>query len=371
MKTIIPIIRARFLTLLALAGFLTASLAQEVTIPDPNLNAVVRATLGKANGPLTRQDMLGLTNLSAIFRNITKLAGLETAQNLVSLDIQDNRVTSFNFPTNLTRLVFLDISENRFPQLTLPDGLTNLTALRAELGWLTNVTLPTGLTKLTSLRLGLNQLSSLALPADMTNLSVLSVFQNQLTNLTLPPALTSLTNLNLDGNRLSSLNLPAGTTQLSVLIASANQLTKFTVPADLTNLAFLRLSGNQLTSLILPPDLQQLIGLFVDGNPLTTFVLSEPLAAIGLAGVVDSLRNQGVSVFTYPLAVRITSPLQTTATFKFTLTGPPGIYAVLSSSNLTAWSAQGTATNTLGTVSFTDGSANLSPQKFYRVRPAP
>ena len=273
-----------------------------------------------------------------------------------------------------------------------------MTRLRVENGRLTNLTLPAGMTRLTEFRLGFNQLSGLTLPADMTNLSVLSLFQNQLTNLTLPPTLTNLSWLDLNGNRLSSLDLPAGLTKLSVLIVSGNQLTSFTVPADMTNLSFLRLNDNQLTNLTLPPDLnhltqidltgnqlasltlppgltslaflnlndnqltnltlppdmQQLIGLFVEGNPLTTFVLSEPLAATGIASVVDSLRNQGVSVFTYPLTAQLVRPLMLIGAFKFGITGPPGVYTVLGSTNLTAWSAVGVATNPLGSVNFHD-----------------
>jgi len=367
MKTIIHANRPLVLTLLALTSFVIGSFAQEITIPDPGLNAAIHEALGKPAGPLTPQDMLNLTNLGAVFRNITNVQGLEAAQNLVSLDLQDNRITSVNSLTNLTRLVFLDVSENRFPQLIIPGGMTNLTTLRAEFGGLTNVTLPAGLTKLTSLRLGFNQLPSLILPADMTNLSLLSVFQNQLTNLTLPPTLTSLTNLNLDGNRLNSLNLPAGMTKLDTLIASANQLTNFTVPADMTNLKFLRLNDNQLTNLTLPPDLQQLIGLFLGGNPFTTFVLSEPLAATGMASVVDSFRNQGISVFTYPLVAQFFQPLMLAGSFKFGLTGPPGVYTVLGSTNLADWTLVGTATNSLGSINFTDVTANSSPHKFYRA----
>jgi formylglycine-generating enzyme required for sulfatase activity len=455
MKTIIHASRPLVLTLLALTSFITRSFAQEVTIPDPNLNAVVREALGKPAGPLTQLDMLSLTNLGAVFRNITNVQGLEAAQNLVSLDLQDNRITSVNILANLTRLVFLDLSENRFPQLTIPGGMTNLTTLRAEFGGLTNVTLPAGLTKLTSLRLGFNQLPSLTLPADMTNLSLLSIFQNQLANLTLPPKLPNLSFLSLDGNRLSSLNLPAGMTKLDTLIASANQLTNFTLPADMTNLIFLRLNDNQLTNfslpaglnqlsllvllgnqlssltlpvgmtnlsslvlssnkltsltlppdlnhltqielagnkltsltlpagltslaflnltdnqltnVTLPPDLQQLIGLFVGGNPLATFVLSEPLAATGMASVVDSFRNQGVAVFTYPLAVQLVLPRAFSGAFKFGITGPPGVYTVLGSTNLAVWSVLRAVSNPLGSINFSDATANSSPQKFYRT----
>jgi Leucine-rich repeat (LRR) protein len=116
--------------------------AQEVPIPDPNLDAVILQTLQKPTGLLTLQDMLGHTNLSAISRSITNVQGLEAAQNMVSRDLQDNRITSVNILTNLIKLTVLDLSENRFPQLSLPR-----------------------LTKLTSLRVGFNQLSNLILPA--------------------------------------------------------------------------------------------------------------------------------------------------------------------------------------------------------------
>jgi formylglycine-generating enzyme required for sulfatase activity len=179
----------------------------------------------------------------------------------------------------------------------------------------------------------------------MTNLSSLVLSSNQLTNLTLPPDLNHLTQIELARNKLTSLILPAG----------------------LTSLAFLNLTDNQLTNITLPPDLQQLIGLFVGGNPLTTFVLSEPLAATGMASVVDSFRNQGISVFTYPLVAQLVQPLALVGSFKFGITGPPGVYTVLGSTNLATWSAVGVATNPLGSVIFHDVTSSASPQKFYRV----
>ena len=71
MAIISSIIRPLVLTALTLGSFTTSTLAEEVSIPDPNLNTAIRATLGKPAGPLTQADMLSLTNLSAIFRNIT------------------------------------------------------------------------------------------------------------------------------------------------------------------------------------------------------------------------------------------------------------------------------------------------------------
>ncbi len=337
-------IGSMFMVVLALAGFAATIQAQEVSIPDPGLDAAVRDALGKPNGPLTQPDLLSLTNLSAISRNITNLQGLEAAGNLSTLILDDNQITDVSFPdvlTNLTQLGVLDLSENLITNLTLPNGLTNLTKLRAENGRLAHLTLPAaGLTSLTNLSLGFNQLSSLTLPADMTNLSVLSLFQNQLTNLTLPATLSHLSWLDVSGNQLPSLNLPAGLTQLGVLIVSDNLLTNFT----------------------LPPDLANLTTLFLNGNPLTTFVLSEPLAATTLAGTVAALESQDVSVFTYPLTAQLVKPLMLIGAFKIGITGPPGVYSVLGSTNLADWNEVGIASNKLGGINFVDVSAQFSPR---------
>jgi hypothetical protein len=161
--------------------------------------------------------------------------------------------------------------------------------------------------------------------------------------------------------------VPAEVTNLTGIDLQENHLTSLNLPAGLTSLAFLNLTDNQLTNLTLPPDMQQLTGLLVGGNPLTTFVLSEPLAATGLASVVDSLKNQGVAVFTYPLVAELVRPLALDGSFKFGITGPPGVYTVFGSTNLTAWSAVGVALNPLGSVIFHDVTTNPAPQKFYRV----
>jgi hypothetical protein len=58
MKTITPLIRSLILTLFVIAVFVASTVAQEVSIPDPGLNAAIRAALQKPFGPLTEQDLL-------------------------------------------------------------------------------------------------------------------------------------------------------------------------------------------------------------------------------------------------------------------------------------------------------------------------
>jgi Leucine-rich repeat (LRR) protein len=185
----------------------------------------------------------------------------------------------------------------------------------------------------------------------------------------MPAPLPHLGFLRLSANKLTSLVLPPGMTNLGAVFLNDNQLTNVTLASGLTNLAQLDLRGNHLTSLTLPPDLFRLSALLLDGNPLETLVVSETLAATKLAGLVTTLRVQGVSVLTYPVATQLSSPHRTEAGgFEFTLTGPPRIYTVFSSADLATWSELGTTTNMLGNAVFTDVSATLTSHKFYRAR---
>lgn len=517
MKTISSFI----VIILALAGFAPSMLAQEVVIPDPGLNAAIREALGKPAGPLTQQDLLSLTNLSARNRNVSSIVGLDAARNLVSLDLQinhlsnvsllgaltnlstfnlsinpltnfslpngltnlasltvenagltnltlparlprlknldleNNQLTRFSQLSNLASLVDLDLGFNSFTNFSLPGGLTNLSTFYFAGNPLTKVILPPGLAAMTELNLSQNLLTGFTLPTGMTNLIELNLFFNQLTNLVLPGDLRSLSELNLDFNRLSSpsflsnlthlcflhlranqftnftlpstlaglvyldvsknpvsrITLPAGLNQLSTLRLSENtNLTSLILPVGMTNLVGLHLTENRLTNLVLPPDLNRLqtlnvggnqltslnlpvgltnlVGLFLVGNqltnvtlppdigpltelgflanPLATFVLPETLAA-NLAADVAALQNQGVPVFTYPLAVQLFQIRQPIGAFQFALTGPPGTYAVLGSTNLAGWNVLMVANNSVGTVNITDGTANLWRQKFYRA----
>src|SRR4051794_18542707 len=112
MEIIIPAIRPLVLSLLILANCVNLARAQVVSIPDPGLNAAVREALQKPTGLLTEQDLLGLTNLDASSRNVSSLDGLETARNLVSLNLQSNSLTNFALPSTLTNLTRLDLSVN-------------------------------------------------------------------------------------------------------------------------------------------------------------------------------------------------------------------------------------------------------------------
>src|SRR6266566_9923981 len=150
MRTIFQGIRP---LVLALTSFAASTLAQGVTIPDPGLDVAIREALHKPVGPLTEQDMLGLTNLDASRRNVSNPAGLETARNLVSLNLQINQLTNFSLANTLTNLAVLDLSFNSLKNCSFPGGLMKLDTLILQSNQLNNLTFPAGPTRLNSLDL--------------------------------------------------------------------------------------------------------------------------------------------------------------------------------------------------------------------------
>ena len=178
------------IAVLAWASLAISTQAQEATITDPNLSAAILEALQKPAGPLTGQDLLGLTNLSAAGRDVRSLQGLEGAQNLVSLDLRSNELSEVSFENGLTKLRTLDLSFNRRISLDLSPDMTNLTSVELSSDGLTKLTFPAELRNLTSIDLENNLLPTLDLPANLARLDFLGVPENLLTNITLPAGLT-------------------------------------------------------------------------------------------------------------------------------------------------------------------------------------
>jgi formylglycine-generating enzyme required for sulfatase activity len=342
-----------------LASFVLPSALSNLAIVNIAFNSLTQCSLPS-----------GLTNLDTLFLEGNQLTNFVLPADLPSLtqlDLSANSLGSFAFPAGMTNLVTALVFANQLTNVTLPGSLSRLANLDLADNRLRGLTIPAGLTNLIRLTLLGNQLTNLTLPSAVTKLGFLDVGDNQLSGITLPASLRNLSFLRLSGNKLTSLSLPPGMTNLTAMFLRSNQLTSLMVPPGLTHLIQIDVIGNQLASLTLPPDATQLVTLGLQGNPLTTLVLSEPGAATNLLGTVSQLRDQGVEVFTYPLTIQLIRLRQPIGAFQFAISGPPGDYTVLGSDDLAAWSALRTVTNRLGNIVFTDVTAPLFPQKFYRA----
>ncbi|NHM26453.1 hypothetical protein G7K71_05510 [Desulfofundulus sp. TPOSR] len=89
-----------------------------IGFPDPGLEAAVRKSLNKPLGAVTREDIKGLQQLDAGYRNIQDLAKLEFVINLVSLNLAGNRIESIREIENLQNLKYLNLAHNNIRDIS-------------------------------------------------------------------------------------------------------------------------------------------------------------------------------------------------------------------------------------------------------------
>ena len=94
-----------------------------ITFPDVNLENAIRQKLNiPAPTPITSEDMLQLTDLSASSKNISDLSGLEYAVNLVTLRLTYNQLNDVSGLPLLQNLTTLFLYHNQFSDLAgFPD----------------------------------------------------------------------------------------------------------------------------------------------------------------------------------------------------------------------------------------------------------
>ena len=113
---LIPVLLSIPLT--AVAQTVTTSAEAVVIIPDRNFRAVIEDSLGKlAGAPITAAEMAKLTSLTAQYKNISDLTGLECATNLTRLYLRGNAISDISHLMGLTELSYLELSDNAISDL--------------------------------------------------------------------------------------------------------------------------------------------------------------------------------------------------------------------------------------------------------------
>jgi preprotein translocase subunit YajC len=240
-----------------------------VFFPDPALEAALRETINRPTGHIYKSDLEGLTSLSASYRGITNLTGLEHCINLVSLDLHDNQISDISVLAGLTKLEWLDLSYNQIGDISPLAGLTNLKWLYLYNNRIGNISPLDNLTKLTYLFLQTNQIDDVSPLANLTNLTRLVLFSNQVSNISPLANLTKLTWLYLNKNQISNISPLANLTSLTQLALSDSQITDIAPLANLTNLTYLSVHSNQISNISPLANLTNLMWLYLQDNDIS------------------------------------------------------------------------------------------------------
>ena len=185
---------------------LTALLTPEVvSIPEANLAAVVRETLGLAPGDaVTQLDMLRLRHLEAPARQITDLTGLEHAVNLKGLSLGENQILDITPLAESTIMEWLHLYANSMSDLSPLAGMTKLGILILWGNSVSDLSPLVGLTGATHLSLYNNSIADLSPLAGLSNLAHLYLHQNSVSDLSPLAGLSHLRSVYLWGNPLSN-----------------------------------------------------------------------------------------------------------------------------------------------------------------------
>ncbi len=164
----------RFLVFLVAATLLIPQARAEVVdIPDPNLEKAIREELQLSDrSPITQQEMLRLTHLSASQSQIADLKGLEYATNLRSLSLWGNPISDLAPLSNLTELRGLDLAGCQVSNITPLATLTKLDGLNLGWNFIEDISALANLIQLERLRLYGNPIIDWS-PLDGLNLIVL------------------------------------------------------------------------------------------------------------------------------------------------------------------------------------------------------
>jgi hypothetical protein len=172
------------LLLTALVCFHIAYAEVVVVIPDPNLEAVIRETIGKPEGDITDTDLQTITQLDGHYRGIIDLTGLEYCTNLTWLNLDSNQIADITPLANLTALTELSLGFNlQITDITPLSNLTALTYLFLDFNYIADITPLANLTALTYLALMFNKITDITPLSNLTALTKLDLYSNQITDI--------------------------------------------------------------------------------------------------------------------------------------------------------------------------------------------
>ena len=267
-----------------------------ISIPDPNLAAAVRETLGLAPGtPITQMDMLGLVKFSDHdfdYLHAADLTGLQHAIKMRELAfLKGTQISDITPLAGLTNLTWLSLNNSSVSDISAVAGLTNLTGLGLYNNSVSDISAVAGLTNLTELNLGNNHISDISAVAGLTNLTGLGLYNNSVSDISAVAGLTNLTELNLGNNDISDISAVAGLTNLTVLRLGGNDISDISAVAGLTNLTELNLGNNDISDISAVAGLTNLTELNLGNNDI-----SDISAVAGLTNLTElNLGNNHIS----------------------------------------------------------------------------
>lgn len=245
-----------------------------VTITDPNLEDLIRETLGKPLGDLTTLDMEALYSLNGKGKGIKNLSGLEYAKNLSWINFENNLITNLTPLSDLTNVNSIYLFNNQISDINPLRSLTNLRYLNLQDNQISDLSPLSSLPMLESINLGRNNISDVSPLANIATLKSLYLSRNGISNISSLGTLVNLEYLGVEINQISDISVVSNFPKLRHLAINSNQVTDLTPISNLTQIQSLYFNNNRITDISPISNLTQLKTLYMLFNQVNNL---EPL----------------------------------------------------------------------------------------------
>ena len=288
-----------------------------VSIPDPNLRAVIERLLGKAPGALiTAADMARLNRIEADEAGISDLTGLEAATQLERIEFRHNSISDLSPLRGLTRLNNIKLRGNRITDVSPLAGLINVDWLGLEENEIRDLSPLKGLIKLNGIGISRNPVADVLPLASLISLERIDAWRTPISDFSalaklprlrwiefgddrsievLPSlkGLKALRRLEINDCNISDLSGLVELTQLEWLTLVDNQISDITPLANLKGLEHLNLDANVIKDVSPLAKLTKLEVLYLENNIISDV---SPLAGLTNLERLD-LRNNAIANF--------------------------------------------------------------------------
>ena len=224
-------------------------------------NTSVSAEEMKIIGALPKLERLSIVNCS-----LSTVSGLETAANLVYLDLSNNSIRDLTPLQNMTKLEEINLQHNAVNDLSALSVLSSVKKLNVSYNQLSTLNPIYSTTTLESLIAGNNQITSLAGIENLVALQTLDVSYNSLEDVSAVSACAAMKDLNVSSNLLADISALSALQNMELLNFSHNVVTSLPQFAQDCALVTIDGSHNQLSSLDALGGLYNLNNVFMDYN---------------------------------------------------------------------------------------------------------
>ena len=203
------------------ASIQAPSSSQPRIFASGTIGQILKDTAGNPFGQLTTEELEAFTTLDLQQKEIDDLSGLERLQNLESLSVGQNQISSVAPLAGLEYLTQVDIGSNRITDVTALGQIPNLTSLSA----------------------GGNQIESVSGLAGLKNLKHLAISDNPITEASPLGKITTLQTLLLSDTMIRSLEGLEALSALEELYLANTMIQDVTPLHSLKKLKRLNLHG--------------------------------------------------------------------------------------------------------------------------------